>query len=265
MKQEFNLANRLKMTPEVEKTTCKGVKSMILGEDYDVTKEEIVSISLDLIDTLQSFEHPFEKSSKRGLLELSEKIRISGVLEPVILRTKENGRYELLAGHRRTKASIIAGFSEIPAIIKNCDDDVAKIIATDTNLGQREEILPSERAKAYQIQMEALRHQGKRTDLTGNLDYELNLLHNVQQVKTSETVAELNNTSARQIAYYLRLLNLIPSLLDLVDEKIIPLRAGADLSYLTEEEQAWVAEALKDNEKLKISLKIAADLKLASA
>ncbi len=180
-------------------------------------KEKIHQIRLDLIDDLFSFEHPFDKSYMRGdgIDELTEQIRASGVLEPVILRKTEGGRYECLAGHRRRKAAGRAGLETIPAIIKECTDEEAMIIVTDTNLGQRDRILPSEKAKAYALQMKALKRQGKRSDLMGDIENE----GGPSERKTArDLVGEANGVSPREISRYIRLISLRPELMDIVDD-----------------------------------------------
>lgn len=260
------------------------IRDLILGGTSTKT-EEIKNIDLDLIDYLDSFEHPFEKSVNKGIDELAEKVKLSGVLEPILLRSKMGGRYELLAGHRRTKASRMAGKTTIPAIIKECDDNTAKIIVTDTNLGQRDEILPSEKAKAYKLQIEALKSQGKRTDLIEVVDKENdlnaygsqvnsmdfvseidknNLWPNRPQVKSRDIVAQMNNTSAKQISRHLRLNEVINSLLDLTDNKEIPFWAAVELSYLKPKEQEALFEVLVENPGIKITIANATELRKES-
>ena len=172
--------------------------------------------------------HPFKVVDNDDMEQLTESVKDSGILVPVIVREKGNGQYEMISGHRRKRASELAGLETIPCIIKNLTDDEATIIMVDSNL-QREKILPSERAFAYKYKLEALSHQGKRNDLTSApLEHKL---------KSRDVVAKESNESREQIRRYIRLTYLIKELLDLVDEEKIAFRPAVEISYLREEEQ----------------------------
>ena len=172
--------------------------------------------------------HPFKVVDNDDMEQLTESVKDSGILVPVIVRDKGNGQYEMISGHRRKRASELAGLETIPCIIKNLTDDEATIIMVDSNL-QREKILPSERAFAYKYKLEALNHQGKRNDLTSApLEHKL---------KSRDVVAKESNESREQIRRYIRLTYLIKELLDLVDEEKIAFRPAVEISYLREEEQ----------------------------
>lgn len=227
------------------------------------------------INMLQEYSnHPFKVNDDEELAELAESIKVNGIISPIIVRKMENGHYEILAGHRRTKAAEKAGLYEVPAKVLNVNDEQAVIIMTDTNLKHREKILPSERAKAYKMQIEAYKCQGKRTDLIKAVQDELNFGTNGTEVnnfgangtkvESRSIVAELNNTSPLQVSRFLRLNELLPELLELVDLDIIPMRAGVDLSFLTEDEQQILANYIEEGIIKKIDLKTAEELKSIS-
>ena len=196
--------------------------------------EKVVDISIDEIDEFPN--HPFKIQENEKLLELSESIKEKGVLVPALVRKKENGRYELVSGHRRKKASEMAGIEKIPCIVRNMTDDEAIIIMVDSNM-QREELLPSEKAFAYKMKLDAIKHQGIRNDLT------------LRQVGTrsDRKVAENVSESARQIQRFIRLTYLIPELLEMVDTKTIALNPAVELSYLKNEEQQMVLDSIGYN------------------
>mgnify|MGYP000843620277 FL=1 len=180
--------------------------------------------------------HPFKVLDDEDMRKTVDSIREYGVLVPVIIRPDGDGEYEMISGHRRRYASRLAGKEEIPAIVREMDDDTATILMVDSNL-QREHILPSERAKAYKMKLEALRHQGKRTDLTScQVDTKL---------RADEELAKQTGESARTIQRFVRLNNLIPELLDLVDEKKIAFNPAVELSYMKPEEQKDFFEAME--------------------
>ena len=240
-------------------------------------KNEIIEIDIDLIDDLFSFEHPFAKSLKRrkGIEELADQIRQCGILQPTILRKCTNGRYEILAGHRRRLAASIAGLTEVPAILKECDDDTAKLIVTYTNLGQRDEILPSEKAKAYKMALDAIKRVAGRpknncTPVEHNFDEEgeengTPLEYHFDKGKKSiNIVAEKGGDAPEQVRRYIRLNELIESLLDRVDDKEIPLRAAVEISYLRQQEQKVLDLILTQNQVMKLSIETAKELRAAS-
>ena len=178
-------------------------------------------------------DHPFKVKDDEAMMETADSIRQYGVLVPAIARPDPNGGYELVAGHRRHRASELAGKDTMPVIVRDLDDDQATIIMVDSNL-QRESLLPSERAFAYKMKLEAMKHQGERSDLTSS------------QVGTKfgqidEFLAEQAGHSRNQVQRYIRLTELIPELLDMVDEKKIAFNPAYELSFLKKEEQADLA------------------------
>lgn len=165
---------------------------------------------------------PFHVIDDEAMTELAESVKIVGVLVPIIVRQIKNNKYEIISGHRRKRACEIAGVTEIPATIMELDDDEAAIMLVDCNL-QRENLLPSEKAYAYKLKLDAIKHQGKREIL--DADDEILLI-------SSEIIGKDADKSGRQIRRYIRLTELILDLLDKVDKKIIPVTAGAEISFL---------------------------------
>ena len=203
-------------------------------ESRQETGEHVIMLPLDAIHPFKN--HPFRIVDDEEMQKTAESIREYGVLVPAIVRPLENGEYEMISGHRRRYASMLAGKETMPVIVREMDDDTATILMVDSNL-QREHILPSERAKAYQMKMEALRHQGQRTDLT--------LGQNVPKFKrTTEEIADGIGQSYKQIQRFIRLNNLIPEIMDMVDEKKIAFNPAVELSYLKPEEQREFLEAM---------------------
>ena len=180
-----------------------------------------------------------------------DSVREYGVLVPAIARPDPDGGYELIAGHRRHHASELAGKETMPVIVRDLDDDAATIIMVDSNL-QREELLPSERAFAYKMKLEALKHQGARTDLTSR--------QVVGKLEMADIVGKNMGESGRQVQRFIRLTELIPTLLDMVDERKIALNPAVELSYLKKEEQTFLLEAM-DSEQATPSLSQAQRLK----
>ena len=182
--------------------------------------------------------HPFKVVDDEAMLRTTESIAQFGVLTPLIARPLEDGGYEIISGHRRAHAAEAAGLTEVPVIVRDMDDDAATVLMVDSNL-QREQILPSERAFAYKMKMEAIGRQGERTDLTcGQVG------HKSPGIKTREILADQTGDSARNVQRFIRLTNLIPELLDMVDQKQISFNPAVELSYLTSEEQQHVIEAM---------------------
>ena len=203
-------------------------------ESRQETGEHVVMLPLEAIHPFKN--HPFRIVDDEEMRKTAESIREYGVLVPAIVRPLENGEYEMISGHRRRYASMLAGRDTMPVIVRQMDDDTATILMVDSNL-QREHILPSERAKAYQMKQEALKHQGQRTDLT--------LGQNVPKFKrTTEEIADGTGQSYKQIQRYIRLNNLIPEIMDMVDEKKIAFNPAVELSYLKPEEQKEFLEAM---------------------
>lgn len=191
--------------------------------------------------------HPFKVLDDERMDMLVESIRENGILNPVIVRPDQNGDYEMISGHRRLHAAGIVGLQKIPAIVKEMSDDEAIIKMVDANI-QREEILPSERAFSFKMKMEAMSRQGSRVDLTCGTEF-----HKLDAInkKTRETIGDEAGMTGRQVTKYIRLTELISSILDLVDSKKITLTMGVDISYLDEQVQKWVYEYYRDNGFLK--------------
>ena len=191
--------------------------------------------------------HPFKVLDDERMDMLVDSIRENGILNPVIVRPDQNGDYEMISGHRRLHAAGIAGLQKIPAIVKEMSDDEAIIKMVDANI-QREEILPSERAFSFKMKMEAMSRQGSRVDLTCGTEF-----HKLDAInkKTRETIGDEAGMTGRQVTKYIRLTELISSILDLVDSKKITLTMGVDISYLDEQVQKWVYEYYRDNGFLK--------------
>lgn len=188
------------------------------------------------LSELHPFEgHPFKVVDDEAMMKTAESVRDFGVMTPAIVRPDPNGGYEIISGHRRHRASELAGKETMPVIVRNLDDDAAIILMVDANL-QRETILPSERAFAYKMKLDALKHQGARSDLTSR---QLGT-----KLRTDEKVAEDAGESARTIQRYIRLTELIPELLSMVDEKKIAFNPAVELSYLKPEEQKDFLEAM---------------------
>ena len=182
--------------------------------------------------------HPFKVVDDEAMLRTTESIAQFGVLTPLIARPREDGTFEIISGHRRAHAAEAAGLTEVPVIVRDMDDDAATMLMVDSNL-QRENILPSERAFAFKMKMEAIGRQGERTDLTcGQVG------HKSPGLKTREILADQTGDSARNVQRFIRLTNLIPELLDLVDQKKISFNPAVELSYLKPEEQLHVIEAM---------------------
>ncbi len=202
-------------------------------ESRQETGEHVVMLPLEAIHPFKN--HPFRIVDDEEMRKTAESIREYGVLVPAIVRPLENGEYEMISGHRRRYASMLAGKDTMPVIVREMDDDTATILMVDSNL-QREHILPSERAKAYQMKLEAIKHQGQRRDLTSR-----------QVGEKSWSISKVSqdaNESERQVQRFIRLNNLIPEIMDMVDEKKIAFNPAVELSYLKPEEQKEFLEAM---------------------
>lgn len=182
-------------------------------------------------------DHPFKVVDDEAMLRTTESIAQYGVLTPLIARPLEGGRYEIISGHRRAHAAEMAGLTEVPVLVRQMDDDAATVLMVDSNL-QRENILPSERAYAYKMKLEAMKHQGKRSDLTsGQLGPKL---------RSDEQLAQEAGESRKQVQRYIRLTNLIPELLEMVEQKQISFNPAVELSYLAPEEQEIFMQAMDE-------------------
>ena len=188
-------------------------------------------------------DHPFRVVDDDRMMETVESVREYGVLVPIIARPIEDGLYEIVSGHRRKRACELAGIDEIPVIVRDLDDDEATIIMVDSNL-QRETILPSERAKAYQMKLEALKHQGKRQDLTS-----AQVGQKLDEQTARAVVAQEAGTSRNQVQRFIRLNSLEEPLRDKVDNGELAFTPAVELSYLKPQEQAWVHAALETTQQ----------------
>lgn len=198
---------------------------------------KIFDIPLTEIDDFP--DHPFKVRLDEDMEQLIESVKNRGVITPITLRRKEDGRYEIVSGHRRRKACELAGLATVPAEIKELTRDEAIILMVESNL-QRSVILPSEKAFSYKMRLEAMKRQGQRADLTcGPVD------HKLEGMKSRDVIAESTNDSARQVSRYIRLTELIPEILDKVDEGRIALRPAVELSYLNDEEQQDLLPAME--------------------
>ena len=208
-------------------------------QNDEIKREKVRVIPINLIDDFP--DHPFLVKNDESMEQLVHSIEVNGVLNPVIARKKEDERYELISGHRRKRACQILGIELIPIIVREMSRDEAVIEMVDSNL-QREHILPSEKAKAYKMKMDAMKRQGKRTDLTS--------VPVAQKSKTTrEIVAEESGESPDQVRRYVRLNELTPELLEFVDEGKIGMRPAVELSYLQEEEMRDLVDYI-DNEEV---------------
>ena len=216
-------------------------------------QEEVV-VRLPLTDLYPFPDHPFQVRDDEEMKETIQSVKEYGVIVPAIVRPREEGGYEIVAGHRRKYACEQAGLDTMPVLIRNLDRDAATIIMVDSNL-QRENILPSERAKAYKMKLEAMRHQGERMDLTS-----AQVGRKLAGKESREILAEQVGQSRNQISRYIRLTELIPELLDMVDEKKIAFNPAYELSFLKKEEQVQLLDAM-DSEQATPSLSQAQRLK----
>lgn len=214
--------------------------SISKSDTYDeasVTKEVIMKIPISVITDFPN--HPYKVRDDDDMNELVESIKTRGLIQPILVRPIEGGKYEMVSGHRRKRAFEIAGIEKISARVQELTRDEATLVMVDSNL-QREEILPSEKAFAYKMRLDAMNRRGERYDLT--CSPEGNMLRGK---KTVDLFAEETGDSKNQIYRYIRLTNLISPLLKLVDEKQIAMRPAVELSYLSEDAQRWVFEAIE--------------------
>lgn len=203
-------------------------------------QERVQKLPLDKLEPFPN--HPFKVIDDDKMLETVESIKERGVLVPVLVRPKNDGNFEIVSGHRRHHASQLAGLTEIPAIVREMDDDTAILLMVDSNL-QREELLPSEKAFAYKMKLDAMKRQGQRTDLTC-----ARIAHKSDGIKSRDILAEQVGESKDQIRRYIRLTSLVPDLLNRVDNKTIAFNAAVEVSYLTEPEQLMLCDAIEREE-----------------
>ena len=212
------------------------------ADDLFTTQEERDQKNQEYVKNISIYEitdfpnHPFKVKMDDKMLETIESVRAHGVLVPALVREKPTGGYEMISGHRRKMASELAGKETMPCIVRNLSDDQAVIVMVDSNL-QREEILPSEKAFAYKMKLEAMNRQGKRTDLTST--------PLVSKFRTNEILAQEAGESRETIRRYIRLTELIPEILEMVDDKKISMRPAVELSYLTKEEQEILYDTME--------------------
>lgn len=240
------------MKSSAKKIELASVDDLFSTEEgrQDAKLEKIQEIPLSELHPFKN--HPFKVKDDEAMMETADSIKQYGVLVPAIARPDPEGGYELVAGHRRHRASELAEKETMPVIVRDLDDDAATIIMVDSNL-QRESLLPSERAFAYKMKLEAVKHQGARTDLTSRQVGE-------KSQTSIQKVADQAGESQRQVQRYIRLTELIPELMDMVDEKKIALNPAYELSFLKKEEQIDLLDAM-DSEQATPSLSQAQRLK----
>ena len=242
------------MKSSAKKIELASVDDLFSTEEgrQDAKLEKIQEIPLSELHPFRN--HPFKVKDDEAMMETADSIKQYGVLVPAIARPDPEGGYELVAGHRRHRASELADKETMPVIVRDLDDDAATIIMVDSNL-QRESLLPSERAFAYKMKLNAMKHQGERVDLTCS-----QVGNKLEGKKSSEILAEQVGQSKNQIFRYIRLTELISELMDMVDEKKIALSPAYELSFLKKEEQVDLLDAM-DSEQATPSLSQAQRLK----
>lgn len=212
------------------------IKLSGIDELLGVVNEES-AMEIDIASIHPFAGHPFKVVDDDKMQDLVESVRENGVITPVLIRPAENNQYEMISGHRRMHAAELAGLSTIPAIVRDMTDDEAVIAMVDANI-QREELLPSEKAFAFKMKMDAIKRQGNRRDLTSD--------QNGPKLAAWE-VGESNGISGTQVKRYIRLTELIPELLNLVDDKKLQFTVAVDISYIDKEIQKWIFEYIRDN------------------
>ena len=226
------------MKGSVKKVELASVDDLFSTEESraDDKRERVQDIPLSELHPFQN--HPFKVKDDEAMMDTAESIRQYGVLVPAIARPDPEGGYELVAGHRRHRASELADMETMPVIVRDLDDDAATIIMVDSNL-QRESLLPSERAFAYKMKLDAMKHQGERMDLTC-----AQVGHKSDGRKSRDILAEQVGQSKNQIQRFIRLTELIPPLLDMVDERKIAFNPAYELSFLKPAEQEMLMDAM---------------------
>ena len=223
------------MKSSAKNIVLKSVDDIFQTEENraDAQRERVQEIPLDQLKPFKN--HPFKVRDDQRMLDTVDSIREYGVLVPAIARPDPEGGYELISGHRRKRGCEMAGLQTMPVIIRNLDDDAAVLVMVDSNI-QREELLPSERAFAYKMKLEALKHQGARMDLTS--------CQVGTKLRADEKLAESVNESARTVQRFIRLTELISELLDMVDERKLAFNPAVEVSYLKRDEQRMLLEAM---------------------
>ena len=185
-------------------------------------------------------DHPFSVTDDKKMMEMVESVKQFGVMVPLIARPLDGGGYEIISGHRRKRACELAGIEKIPVLVRDLDNDEATILMVDSNLQQREDIPLSERAKAYQMKMKALKHQGRKREETSR--------QVVGKLESAEIIGQSTGESGRQVQRVIRLNNLVPDLMDMVDDKRLAFTPAVELSYLNEQEQHALASTLEETQ-----------------
>ena len=239
------------MKSSAKNIVLKSVDDIFQTEENraDAQRERVQEIPLDQLKPFKN--HPFKVRDDQRMLDTADSIREYGVLVPAIARPDPEGGYELISGHRRKRGCEMAGLQTMPVIIRDLDDDAAVLVMVDSNI-QREELLPSERAFAYKMKLEALKHQGARSDLTSR--------QVVGKLEMADVVGQNAGESGRQVQRYIRLTELISELLDMVDERKLAFNPAVEVSYLKRDEQRMLLEAM-DAEQTTQSLSQAQRLK----
>ena len=222
--------------------SLKGADDIFSSEEsrQEQQREQVQQIPIG--ELLPFKNHPFKVLDDESMQRTVESVEQYGVLSPLIARPRPEGGYEIISGHRRQHAAQLAGLDTLPVIVRQMDDDAAVLLMVDSNL-QRENILPSERAFAYKMKLEAIKNQGARSDLTcGQIGHKLN------GAKARDIVADESGDNARNVQRFIRLTNLVPELLDMVDEKKIAFNPAVELSYLDESQQRDFLEAMNDTQ-----------------
>ena len=208
-----------------------------------IEKDVVVELGIDMLE--ESPNNPYKVKDDEKMMETANSVIEHGVLVPLIVRKRDNGKFQIVSGHRRKRACELAEISKLPCIVKELTDDEATIIMVDSNI-QREEILPSEKAFAYKLKLEAIKHQGKRTDLTSTP-----VVEKLKRNYSVDVVASANSESSEQVRRYIRLTELIPELLKMVDNSVlgespsIAFRPAVELSYLTKDEQTDLLDLIE--------------------
>ena len=223
-----------KDTPEVKAPVQAETPAAPAEAPRPGKEEQIVYIKLSELHAFKN--HPFQVRNDEEMKAMVSSVRDKGVTQPAIVRPREDGGYEIVSGHRRQKASELAGYADMPCIVRNLTDDEAIAQMVEDNLNQREEILPSERAKALKMQLEAIKHQGSRT--SGQIDPK------DAGKRSNEIVAERNKMAVKQVQRYIRLNELVPDLMKLMDEKKLGFTTAVELSYIGKKNQNYIAVAI---------------------
>ena len=203
-------------------------------------REKIIEIPITELYPFPN--HPFKVRDDAAMMEMADSIVMYGVLSPCITRPRAEGGYELIAGHRRKRACELAGKESMPVLVREMDDDAATIIMVDSNI-QREDLLPSEKAQAFKMKLEAIKRQGARSDLTC-----VQIEHKLSNAKSRDIIAEQAGESSVQVSRYIRLTELVPPIMEMVDEKKMAFNPAVELSYLGKEAQEYVIDVMQQEE-----------------